>query len=113
MTVRWIIRQVEAADIDYTEVLQRTARDFGAIQAGIYAETLDCAIDALGADGTATIGVKERDEIGAGIFSLHAARLGRKASHFIVFRVVEHNIIEILRILHERMDLARHISIPE
>ena len=59
------------------------------------------------------IGVKEREEIGSGIFTLHAAKSKRKASHFLVFRVLEIRTIEVLRILHGRMDLARHISLDQ
>jgi toxin ParE1/3/4 len=40
---------------------------------------------------------------------LHIARYGRKASHFVVFRVSEEQVLDILRILHDRMDLSRHI----
>ena len=106
----WIVRLVDAAEMDYLDIVRVSARDFGAIQAAKYAETLEFAIGTLSSDGAAAIGVKAREEIYAGIFTLHASRLGRKASHFLVFRVIENNVIEILRILHERMDLARHIS---
>lgn len=108
----WLVGLVEAADLDYIDIIRRSVRDFGAMQAEIYAETLDSAIDALGEDGTETIGVKAREEIGPGIFTLHVARFGRKASHFLVFQV-DGSIIDILRILHDRMDLARHISLPD
>lgn len=111
MTSRWSVRLVDAADLDYIDIIRRSARDFGAMQAEVYAETLDLAIDALGADGTEAIGVKARDEIGAGIFTLHASRFGRKAAHLLIFQV-DDSIIEVLRILHEKMDLARHISSP-
>lgn len=105
----WNVRLVAVSEQDYLEVIKRSAQDFGSIQAEVYAETLEMAINALREDGPETIGVKEREEIGPGIFALHAARHKRKASHFLVFRVLEIRTIEILRILHDRMDLARHI----
>ena len=110
-TSRWIVHRVDAVDIDYSNILRRSSQDFGAIQAEIYAETITLAIEALAVDGTAAIGAKERKEIGVGIFTLHVARLGRKGSHFLVFRLIDGNEVEILRILHERMDLERHISL--
>jgi toxin ParE1/3/4 len=110
MTGAWTVRLVAASEQDYQEVIRRSAQDFGPRQAEVYAETLGLAIDALRESGPKTIGVKEREEIGTGIFTLHAARHKRKASHFLVFRVLEIQTIEILRILHDRMDLARHIS---
>lgn len=110
MTGTWTVRLVAASEWDYQEVIKRSAQDFGPLQAEVYAQTLALAIDALRKKGPKAIGVKEREEIGPGIFTLHAARSKRKASHFLVFRVLETRTIEILRILHDRMDLARHIS---
>ena len=110
MTGPWTVRLVAVSERDYQEVVQRSAQDFGPLQAEVYAETLELAINALREIGPKAIGVKEREEIGPGIFTLHAARHKRKASHFLVFRVQEIRTIEILRILHDRMDLARHVS---
>lgn len=110
MTGAWTIRLVAVAERDFQEVIKRSAQDFGPHQAEFYAQTLEVAIDALRKNGPKTIGAKERQEIGPGIYTLHAARQKRKASHFFVFRVLEFQTIEILRILHERMDLARHLS---
>ncbi len=110
MTSAWTVRLVAASERDYQEITKRSAQDFGSLQAEVYAETLGLAIDALREEGPETIGVKDREEIGPGIFTLHAARHKRKASHFLVFRVMGIRTIEVLRILHDRMDLARHIS---
>ncbi len=110
MTGAWTVRLVAVSERDFLEVIKRSAKDFGPIQAGVYAQTLELAFEALRDKGPKTIGVKEREEIGPGIFTLHAARSKRRASHFLVFRVLEIRTIEVLRILHERMDLARHIS---
>ena len=110
MTGAWTVRLVAVSERDYLEVIKRSAQDFGPLQAEVYAQTLELAFDALREKGPKTIGVKEREEIGPGIFTLHAARSKCKASHFLVFRVLEIRTIEVLRILHDRMDLARHIS---
>lgn len=110
MTAGWLVRLVEAADVDYLNVVRRSAQDFGSIQAEKYAETIALAIEALGIDGPKAMGVKERKEIAAGIYTLQVSRLGRKGSHFLVFRVVDESAVEIIRILHEKMDLERNIS---
>lgn len=110
MTGTWTVRLVALSERDFHEVIKRSAQDFGPRQAEVYAETLALAINALRDAGPQAIGVKERKEIGTGIFTLHATNHKRKASHFLVFRVLEIRTIEILRILHDRMDLARHIS---
>jgi toxin ParE1/3/4 len=109
MKVAWTVRLVAVSEQDYLEVIKKSAQDFGSIQAEVHAQTLEMAINALSEDGPETIGVKERAEIGPGIFTLHAARYKRKAKHFLVFRVLEMRTIEILRILVDGMDLARHI----
>jgi plasmid stabilization system protein ParE len=57
---------------DYLEVIQRSAQDFGPLQAEAYAQTLASALDALREKGPMAIGVKEREEIGSGIFTLLA-----------------------------------------
>ena len=110
MTSAWTVRLVAVSELDFQEIIKRSAQNFGPVQAEVYAQTLGFSIDALREKGPETIGVKDREEIGTGIFMLHAARHNRKASHFLVFRVIEIRTIEVLRILHERMDLARHIS---
>ncbi len=106
----WTVRLVAVSEQDYLEVIKRSAQDFGTLQAEIYAETLGMAVNAVREHGPETVGVKQREEIGPGLFTLHAARQKRKARHFLVFRVLDIRTIEILRILHDRMDLARHIS---
>ena len=110
MKGRWTVRLVAASERDFQEIIKWSAQDFSPLQAKAYTETLQLAIDALRENGAKTVGVQEREEIGPGIFTLHAARRKRNASHFLIFRVPEIQIIEILRILHDRMDLARHIS---
>ena len=110
MTSPWTVRLVAVSERDYLEIIKRSAQDFGPRQAKVYAQTLDLALEALRESGPKTIGVKEREDIGPGIFVLHAARSKRKASHFLVFKALEIRTIEILRILHVRMDLARYIS---
>jgi toxin ParE1/3/4 len=39
------------------------------------------------------------------------ARQGRRGRHFLVFRQIEDRCIDVLRLLHDGMDLARHIPI--
>ena len=113
MTGAWTLRLVAVSERDYLEVIKRSAQDFGPLQAELYAQTLDLALDALREKGPKTIGVREREEIVSGIFTLHAARSKRKASHFLLFRVLDMRTIEVLRILHDRMDLARHMPLAK
>lgn len=106
---RWEVHAGAVAQADFRAIIDWTAEHFGPEQARIYQAILVDALDALGAGPTA-LGVKERTDIGLNLYTLHAARQGRRARHFILFRTVrdEHRL-EVLRILHDAMDVARHM----
>jgi plasmid stabilization system protein ParE len=67
------------------------------------------AIQAL-RDGLEILGSTLRDDIAPGIRTLHVARSGRKGRHLVVFRVGGDRTIDVLRLLHDSMDLPRHLS---
>ena len=69
--------------------------------------TLVAALEA----GPEIAGSAARDEIPPGLRSLHVGRLGRRGRHFILYRPAVGEVVEVLRILHDAMDLARHISV--
>mgnify|MGYP001207911760 CR=1 FL=1 len=107
----WPVRLTAAAEADFREILRWTLEQFGEAQARIYAETLSTALEALAA-GPKVIGAKARDDIAKGLFTLHVARRGRKGRHFVMFRIgrnQDRKVIEILRLLHDAMDLPRHL----
>lgn len=108
MSRNWIVRLTHQAELDVLDITQWTAEQFGELQADQYLETISLALEAL-ANGPETPGVKNRNELGPDICTLHIARHGRKASHFVMFRVSEAQVLDILRILHDRMELSRHI----
>lgn len=111
----WLVRLSASAEADYLQILRWTVETFGSVQARVYAETLRSALKTLAA-GPDTIGVKERPEIGSNIRTLHVARNGRKGRHFILFRVESldgKSLIDVLRLLHDSMDLERHLPPTE
>jgi toxin ParE1/3/4 len=111
----WPIRIAAAAETDIQDIVSWTVAQFGAKQARIYLETLTTAIAML-AGGPKALGVQVRDDIAPGLFTLHVTRLGRKGRHFVIFRVShdrKHRVIDVLRILHDSMDLPRHLPPPE
>jgi toxin ParE1/3/4 len=105
---RWRVRLGAAAELDFANILKWTTENFGARQSRVYRDTLVRAIGEL-ADGPDVAGSKARDEIMPGLRTLHVARQGRRGSHFLMYRVAPKSTIEIVRILHDRMDLQRHI----
>ena len=111
MKERWPVRLTASAERDFAQIVAYTTREFGARQVQPYLRTLTAAIEAL-SGGPATAGDSRRNDIGPGLMSLHVARLGRKGCHFIIFREQRGNdspVIEVLRLLHDAMDLVRHL----
>lgn len=107
----WPVHLTAAAENDFEQAVRWSARQFGVNQARIYAETLTLAISAL-TEGPAAAGVRHREDIGKRLMSLHVARLGRKGRHFVIFRTGRRaggRVVEVLRLLHDAMDLARHL----
>jgi toxin ParE1/3/4 len=108
MSPVWAVRLAEKAEHDLLEALVWTIDQFGALQADEYLETLTLALEAL-TDGPNIVGSKVRDDIGLGIRTLHVARLGRKGRHLVVFRMADGQTIDVIRLLHDSMDLAKHL----
>ena len=110
MKSTWSIRLTRTAENDFQHILRWTVSRFGRRQGRAYAKTLSLALSDL-SNGPDILGAKQRDEIGPGIYTLHIARNGRRGRHFVIFRVNHSSAIptiDVLRILHETMDLVRH-----
>jgi toxin ParE1/3/4 len=102
------VRLTAAAEADFRDIIGWTAGQFGDAQARAYAEAIAMALETL-TDGPDVPGVRARDEILRGHLTLHVARRGRTARHFIMFRfekAEDGGIIEVLRILHDAMDFS-------
>lgn len=104
----WRVRLTAAAELDFANIIKWTAENFGARQARIYQDLLAQTIDEL-TRGPDIVGAKVRDEIMQGLRSLHVARHGRRGRHALMYLVPEGELIEVVRILHDRMDLRHHI----
>lgn len=105
----WTLRVALSAQRDVAAIRAWTRRQFGARQAQTYARTLSLALQALG-EGPDVAGAQTRDDLAPGVRILHVARQGRHGRHFVVFRVSGARRIDVLRVLHDSMDLARHIE---
>ncbi len=108
MANTWRVRLGAAAEIDFANIVGWTAETFGPRQARTHSDTLISALEELVA-GPGIAGSISRDEIVRGLLSLHVGRHGRRGRHFLLYRPTEGQVIEIVRILHDSMDLQRHI----
>ena len=108
MSQVWQIRLADQVELDLQEIALWTVENFGSRQADEYLDTVMLAIEAL-CDGPAILGARERNDIGPGICVLPVSRSGRKGRHLVVFKAAHEQTIDVLRLLHERMDLAKHL----
>lgn len=104
----WVVRLSAAAESDLRNIIRWTLKEFGDVQARKYSDLLSTAMIEL-ARGPTIAGVRARSEIGKDIFTLHVARGGRRGRHFVLFRAECHHRIEVLRLLHDAMDLKSHV----
>jgi toxin ParE1/3/4 len=108
---RWSVVFGAEAERDLATNLAWTTERFGERQARVYKKTLLAAVRAL-EEGPTIVGAKHRDDIRPGLMSLHVARGARRGRHFIMFRVVgaaDSSVIQVIRLLHDAMDLARQM----
>lgn len=105
----WSVALSKDTATDFVQILQWTKDKFGAGQAETYRTTLRQALQALHG-GPNILEVKKRDDIAPHVLTLHVARNGRKGRHFIVFRIRDECCIEVLRLLHDSMDLSGHLQ---
>lgn len=109
----WDVRLATRAASDLADIVAWTATHFGTIQARVYADTVNAAVIELRA-GPQINGVRSRTDLGADLYTLHVARHNRRGRHFILFRVAAAGrTIEVLRILHDAMDVAHHVPDEE
>ena len=105
---RWRVDLGAPARDDIDVILQATSDHFGERQRAIYSATLELALAAL-TDGPNVLGSVARDNIRPNFRTLHVARMGRRGRHLILYRAGAGDVIEVLRILHDAMDIARHV----
>ncbi len=103
----WRVQLTDRAEVDLISIKIWTTEKFGASQAAKYLEVITSALEDL-MTGPEPIGSMSREEIGPNIRSLHVHRRGNKGRHLLVFKEARNQTIEVLRLLHDSMDLTRH-----
>jgi len=104
----WRVILGAEAEKDFVRILAYTFDIFGPRQTEVYETTILAAIGALD-NGPEAPGSVARDELRPGFCSLHVARSGRRGRHVIMYRATADHVIQVVRILHDAMDFARHI----
>jgi toxin ParE1/3/4 len=105
----WEVRLVADALRDYSHIIEQSEAQFGPRQSDIYETTINLALYALHA-GPEPRGSVDRRDLRPGLRSLHIARGGRRGRHLLIYRVINANTIEVIRILHDAMDFSAHLK---
>jgi toxin ParE1/3/4 len=105
------------AQADLAAILATSAERWGPDGRRRYAALLMAAMRKVAAAPTATT-TRERATLSRGLRSCHLrndqsadpdAKV-KRPTHIVYFRVIEPGLVEIVRILHERMEPSRHID---
>ncbi len=111
------VRLSGLAEVDVAHILMTSADRWGAEGRRRYAAVLAAAMRKVAADprGPTT---RDRAELASGIRSFHVRHARgddpeskvRQPVHILYYRAVTPGLIEILRVLHERMEPRRHFG---
>ena len=91
------------------QILRYTLETFGERQAVNYRAPLIDALASL-SEGPQVPGSRSREEILAGLRTFHIGKRGRPGRHFVMYRTSDAQTIDVLRILHDAMDIAPHVQ---
>jgi toxin ParE1/3/4 len=104
------------AQADISNILASSAENWGAAAEGRYERLLTRSMRqvAIEPDGRTT---RERTDLALGLRSFHVRYLRpanrgarvRRPVHVLFYRIIEPGLVEIVRILHERMEPSRHL----
>jgi len=110
-------RLARPAQVDLANILATSAERWGAEGRQRYAAVLAAAMRQV-ADQPEGPLTKKRPELRSGIRSFHVRYTRRSAEdarvrrpvHVLYYRVAQEGVIEIVRVLHERMEPSRHLD---
>ena len=113
-----VLRLARRADADIDELLDWSERRFGTAARDRYGALIETALRDI-ADDPECRGSRSRTELGLGLRSYHLRRslirakrrggdVGR-SRHVIFYRVISSELVHVERVLHDAMDVERHI----
>jgi toxin ParE1/3/4 len=112
-------RLARPAQIDLARILATSAERWGTDGRQRYATVLADAMRQVADEPQGPL-TKKRTELRSGIRSFHIRYARRSADaakvrrpvHVLYYRVAQEGVIEIVRVLHEKMDPSRHLDEP-
>jgi toxin ParE1/3/4 len=106
--IRRKLRFSKPAAQDIEDVLAYTRAHFGDKKHKEYKELILLALSDISIDPNRRP-ARKRPEIHPDARIFHIARPGKQARHFFLFRVTNDLFIDIARLLHDSMELERHL----
>jgi toxin ParE1/3/4 len=105
-------RVTRLAAADYAEILRFTGRRWGRTQLAVYRRLLNDGLQAV-ANEPDRLNSRSCDELSPGLHSFHIGLVAAHPDpgrHILYYRVTAVGIVEIVRILHERMEASSHLT---
>ncbi|WP_395550711.1 type II toxin-antitoxin system RelE/ParE family toxin [Pseudomonas aeruginosa] len=104
------------AQADIVDILRFTHNRFGDTARRRYQALIGAALEAVATDPQQA-GSISREELGAGLRSIHLVycrsmtNVGKvvRPRHFVFYRVAPDQVLEVVRVLHDSMDLDQHL----
>ena len=106
-TTPWMVNLTQTANADLEAILEYTLKNHGARQLNAYTALIESAVRNLSEQGDKAPLLQHRYTITANLFSYPIARSGSKSPHHLYISFAfdgSDRVVNILRILHERMD---------
>lgn len=104
----WHIDFSELALKDIDACLSWTRDKFGSVQMRRYQVLIKSSIKEIRKDPNGPL-IRRHPEIHPDARIIHLSRIGQPASHYLLFRFVNDETIEIGRLLHDRMELLEQL----
>ena len=104
----WTLRVSKLARKDIEQTLNWTRLNFGDHQHNQYAALIRLALNEIG-ENPLNLRSRSRTDLHPDARLFHIGRRGRSARHFFVYRVTQHEQIDIGRFLHDSMDIKSHL----
>ncbi|RUI00809.1 type II toxin-antitoxin system RelE/ParE family toxin [Pseudomonas aeruginosa] len=105
------------AQADIVDILRFTHNRFGDAARRRYQALIGAALEAVATDPQ-QVGSISREELGAGLRSIHLIycrsmpKIGKviRPRHLVFYRVATDQVLEVVRVLHDSMELERHLA---
>lgn len=94
------------ASRDIVEIVRFTKERWGVGQAAIYAALIEQALVAIAEDPARG---RPRDDLLPGLLAVPIRRPGQPARHVVFYRVTAAGTAEVIRVLHDAMDVKQHL----